>query len=130
MPFPTVYGIPRGTSTGLLERLRRNIVKTVSDTMQVPQNWVRPLFVADLLDGPESSVDGANTIYARLDTAVFHDKAEVGEIARYVTASLAKVIWDAFEGRYEVEVFIGDLNPEWKTLLDARSDYPERLLAG
>ena len=36
---------------------------------------------------------------------------------RKVTYELARVVWRYFNGQYEVEVFIGDLDGETKTLI-------------
>lgn len=113
-----------------MEQLRRDIVSAMAETMNVPPKWVRPLFVEDMLGDPTEPADGAPTIFAVLETSMLHGKTGADEKAHEITGVLAKVIWETFGGRFEVEVFIGDLNPEWKTLLDARSDYPERLLAG
>lgn len=120
MPFPIVYGIPPEATPEELTRLHSAIVKTVAETMGCPENWVRPIFPKDLLDAVEFGPDVCDTIYARLDTAMFNGKTDVDELANKVIAALAKVIWDAFYGMYEVEVFVGDLNAKWKCLLEAR----------
>lgn len=117
MPFPIVWGIPKGTTKEKLNELRIDIVKSLVETMNVPAAWVRPFFSTDLLDEPVTEDEGCNTIYACLDTAMFFGKPDVDAQAKGVTAALASTIWGAFNGRYEVEVFIGNLNPEWKTLL-------------
>lgn len=122
MPFPVVYGIPKYTSQEVLVALRRAIVASLTETMHTPVEWNRPFFVADLLGEPIERVDGSSTIYVSLDTAMFYGKSEgeVGNLARKATAGLAIVIWEAFDGKYEVEVFVGNLNPYWKSLFKAK----------
>ncbi len=121
MPFPVVYGIPKYTSQEVLVALRRAIVASLTESMHTPPEWNRPFFVADLLGEPIEPADGSKTIYVRLDTAMFYGKSEdeVGDLARKATAGLAVVIWKAFSGQYKVEVFIGDLNKNWKSLINA-----------
>jgi hypothetical protein len=48
---------------------------------------------------------------------MFHNKPDMLDRRWKVTLAIANVIWTAFFGRYEVEVFIGDLDSEGKTLL-------------
>lgn len=74
-----------------------------------------------MLDEATDEAEGCRTIYVSLDTAMFFGKPEVDALAKDVTAALASVIWNAFGGKYEVEVFIGNLNPAWKTLLKAEA---------
>ncbi len=123
MPFPILYGIPKGTSEEAMCKLRVEIVSSLVRTMGVPSNWVHPFFVDDLLGKePEEEIEGSNTIYVRLDTAMLHGKKDVDDLAVLVTSDLAHVVQQAFGGKYEVEVFIGDLDPKWRTLL--KSDDP------
>jgi len=122
MPFVVVNGIPNGTQKDILHVLRRNLVEVVSSQMEVPKEWVRPFFPVDWLDDPIAPEEGCNTIYARLDTAMFtgHEPSFETLPVSVVTA-IAQVIWEAFEGKYEVEVFVGELNPKWKKLLPAQA---------
>lgn len=128
MPFVIVHGIPEHTATSKLTDLRRSIVASVSETMSspgvpVPASWIRPIFVRDMLGEPEVESDGCNTIYVRVDTAMFSGKLDEEDETwpLVVVSALAQIIWDAFSGKYEVEVFIGELNPKWKKLLKAAS---------
>ncbi|NMB91516.1 hypothetical protein GYA37_01550 [candidate division WWE3 bacterium] len=118
MPFPIVFGIPEGTSKETLSELRKGIVSSIVTTMEVPTNWVHPLFVSDLLgEEPKEETEGSNTIYVRLDTAMLHGKTDADDLAVLITSDLAHVVQQTFGGKYEVEVFIGDLNIKWRTLL-------------
>jgi hypothetical protein len=109
-------GVPKNTPVETLLQLRQSIIDTLSEVMEVNKSWIRPFFPADLLDEAPAE---CQTIYVRLDTAIFHSLASLSKAQR-TTAALAHVIWEAFEGRFEVEVFIGDLNPDWRTLVKAR----------
>lgn len=120
MPFPIVYGIPQGTSDEKLAKLRENIVAKLVEVMEVPANWVRPFFPFDLLPDPQTEADGSNTIYVALDTGMFHGKENADTLASKVTEALARVVWDAFEGRFEVECMVHGLNPNWKTLIEVK----------
>ena len=122
MPFPIVYGIPKYTSQKVLVALRKAIVASLPETMGTPAEWNRPFFVTDSLGEPVEPSDGSSTIYVRLDTAMFYGKSEedAGNLARKATAALAIVIWNAFDGEYDVEVFVGNLNSFWKSLINAR----------
>ena len=121
MPFPILFGVPEDTPEEVLKVLRRDIVATLASKMRVPANWIHPFFPKDLLGEPEEEADGSSTIYVSLDTAMFHGVTNVDALAKEVTQALAEVVWEAFSGRYEVEVFIGDLNKEWKYLIKASS---------
>lgn len=128
MPFVVVHGIPSGTDIEVLWTLRRSIVSCLSTSMRldedldkpIPPHWIRPFFPADLLDEPTGEEDGAKTIYARIDTAMFSDLPHYAALPAKVAEKLAQVIWDAFEGTYEVEVFVGELHAKWKKLLPAK----------
>ncbi|OGC45254.1 hypothetical protein A2V49_01485 [candidate division WWE3 bacterium RBG_19FT_COMBO_34_6] len=117
MPFPIIWGIPKNTPQEKLVELRKRIVKTLVDAMDVSAYWVRPLFPIDMLSEPKEECEGCNTIYGSLDTGMFFGKKDVDNLAKTVTAALAQIIWDEFGGRYEVEVFITNLDPHWSTLL-------------
>ena len=121
MPFPIVWGTPKETPKEKLHELRVEIVKALVETMKVPASWVRPFFPVDMLDEATEEAEGCNTIYACLDTAMFFGKPDVDNLAKAVTDALANAIWKVFGGKYEVEVFVGNLNPAWKTLLKAET---------
>jgi len=116
MPFVTVHGLPRETSQKDLLSLRGSIIAIVSRKMEVPPESIRPFFPADLLDGP--GPDG-QTIYVKLDTSMFHGKPKADELAQEVARTLANVVWRELDCRYEVEVFIVGLNPNWSFLREA-----------
>jgi len=124
MPFPVVYGIPKDTPVSVLNGLRKDIVRTVAETMGCKISWVRPFFPMDQLDEPTDTESGCRTIFVSLETAMFFgkDDPEANEKALRVTKALAQVIWAAFGGRYEVEVFINNLNPTWRTLIKVSGD--------
>lgn len=125
MPFPMISGIPRGTSEELLRQLRLDVVACVSKHMNVKPSWVHPFFLEDMLPTAVLPEEGSSTIYVRLDTAMFHGKPEQHEVAGKVVTELAFVVWSAFKGRFEVECFIGDLDPLNKALLEAEQNLPE-----
>jgi len=124
MPFPVVYGIPKDTPVPVLNGLRKDIVRTVAETMGCKISWVRPFFPMDLLDEPTDETSGCRTIFVSLETALFFgkDDPENDAKAQRVTKALAQVIWAAFGGKYEVEVFIANLNPIWRTLIKVKGD--------
>jgi len=122
MPFPIVMGIPEDTWPEVLAQLRRDIVASLVETTGRPASWMRPFFPSDLLDDPEEPEDGCQTIYIRLDTGLLHGKSgdEVDALAAKITGALAQVVSAAFGGKYEVECFIGDANPKWRSLVHAK----------
>lgn len=120
MPFVQVQGAPYDTPSVTLLKLRTDIAATVSQQMGCPTKWVRPFFPLDMLDGEELPEDACRTIFVRVDTAMFHANPDEEKAIGVVTA-LAHLIWEAFDGLYEVEVFIGDLHNKWKCLLEPKS---------
>lgn len=118
MPFPFIF-VPANTPKTVLRELRRNVVTTLAEN-GVKREWTRPLFPADLLNEvPTDASEGATTIYCRLDTALFDEKPDpVRE--KHITADLAQIIWEAFDRKFEVEVFIGNLKLASKTLIEAK----------
>ena len=69
----------------------------------------------DLVGDPDPGQD--TTIFIELKTGMFGgDKRDLVTM-RKVTYELARVVWRYFNGQYEVEVFIGDLDGETKTLI-------------
>lgn len=125
MPFVIVWGIPPGTPGDDLVQLRKDIVEVLSEEMmgwKVPQSWIRPFFPREMLGLPaEEGDEGSRTIYVQLDTGLFKQTPDVvmQKRAREVTQALATVIWMAFSGRFEVECFIGYLDPATKCLIQA-----------
>src|SRR5689334_2866354 len=108
MPFVTVNGCPSETPQKVLSTLRRKLVKSVSRKMGVSPSWVRPFFPKDMLDDPTSELDGSSTIYVRLETGMFSGEltAEQESKAVGVVSAIAQIVFDAFEGKFEVEVMI------------------------
>ena len=122
MPFPIVFGIPEYTPMADLIELRRSIVASLAEALGCDASWIRPLFPRDLLPDALTAADGGETIYVRLDTAMFNGKeADDESVPLGVISTLARVVWNAFGGAYEVKVFVGDLNPSWKILIKAKS---------
>lgn len=119
MPFPTVYGLPSETAPDLLKKIRAEIISAVAETMGIKPNIVRPFFPKDLAGDPDEGQD--DTIYCRLDSGMFYNKPDTLSNRLKVTSAVAQIIWNAYNGRYEVEVFIGDLNGEGKTLLKPKN---------
>jgi hypothetical protein len=124
MPFPIVYGIPQDTPETVLNGLRKDIVAVVAKYMGCNTTWVRPFFPKDFLAEPTRESDGCKTIFVELETAMFYGNiGEEGDNkAKQVTKELATVIWAAFNGRYEVEVFINNLNPTWRHLIKVKGE--------
>ena len=123
MPFPIVRGIPKDTGVEVLSFLRKAIVADLAGTMEVERNSIHPYLHIDQLEKATSAVEGSSTIYVRIDTGHFFRKTGIDEQAKMVTSSLAQVIWNVFKGKFEVEVFIGNLNHDWVTLLkDAKTN--------
>lgn len=119
MPFPIVFGIPVGTSEEELVRLRRGIVRVLKKEMGAPPSWTHVFFPKDMAPDPVEEADGCNTIYARLDTAMFHGKEDADTNAVRVITAVTQFISNFFSQRYEVEGFVGDLNSKWKCLIKA-----------
>ncbi|MEK7595241.1 MAG: hypothetical protein AAB443_01435 [Patescibacteria group bacterium] len=118
MPFPNLFGLPEGTPKEVLRKMRAELITAVAEAMDVSPKIVRPFFVKDLLGDPDAEQD--NTIYCRLDTGMFFDTPDAFEAREKVTRAVAQIIWDTFDGEFEVEVFIGDLDGRGKTLLKPR----------
>lgn len=119
MPFPIVHGIPDGTPVQVVSQLRRDIVAALVNKLACLPAIVTPYFPKDWLGDPAGPEDGGKTIYVRLDTGMLNGKSgrDTDDLATYLTGAVAKMVFDAFQGKIEVECFIGDLVPKWKTLL-------------
>lgn len=122
MPFPIITGIRGSTSKDTLRDMRRKIVAAITEHLPgVPKHWTNPSFPADLLDeDPQTEDDGASTIYVRLDTAMFTGKSDTAETKKAVLQAICDIVWEAFEGKYEVEGFIGQLDKEGKVLIEPK----------
>lgn len=117
IPFIFVYGVPDTAEKDTLRLLRRDIVATVVEAMDCEQSWVRVFFPTFHLEEPQDPEEGCHTIYVAIDTGMFTGSAVANREVQNVTDAIGNVIFDAFRGRREVEVFIRDLNNRWKTLL-------------
>lgn len=124
MPFPIVWGIPYGTPNFVLVELRKNIVATLAETMPVKAGGIHVFFPDDMLGEPTDISEGSSTIYVQLDTAMFFDRSDTDELVKKVLEAITLVIFEAFDGKYEVEAFVGDLNPAWKYLIPRRGRRP------
>lgn len=115
MPFIMVNGLPLVETEPLL-KLHDKIADALAKAADVPVEWCHPHFPADKLDGKKDP----GMIYARIDTSLF-DGEEADEKAQAATKAVAQVLWDAFEGKYAVEVFPLQLNSQTRTLIKAKS---------
>ncbi len=112
MPFPKVFGLPDATPLDLQRKIRADIIAKLAAAVGIEPSTIRPFFPQDRIGDPDEGQD--NTIYCELDSGMF-----VGKPARErkaATSAIAEVIWQAFFGMIEVEVFIGDLDSTGKTL--------------
>lgn len=112
MPFPKVFGFPDETPDAVLCRIRADIITKLAEAANISHSTIRPFFPADRLGDPNPGQD--NTIYCALDSGMFVESA-VKE-RKKVTSAITEVIWRAFLGQIEVEVYIDDLNSAGKTL--------------
>lgn len=120
MPFPIVAGLPKDTPQSVLAELRRAIVKALFDHMHAPMRWTHPILICDALPLAELPEDGSNTICVILETGMFHDKPESPDkdiAVKSVTKALGQAIFDTIGKWLEVEVFVNDLNPAWRSLI-------------
>ncbi|MCA0452414.1 MAG: hypothetical protein LCI00_00380 [Chloroflexi bacterium] len=118
MPFIFVWGIPEATPKYTLVQLRRKLVSALAENMGVDTSWVRVFFPSDRTGDP---IEGENDhIYVTIETGMFYKKAEDDSTPKYATSVIAQLIWDVFEGQFEVECFIGNHNPAWVTLIEAK----------
>jgi len=113
MPFVNVLGIPAGTPQPDLMEMRREIVRAVSYFMTTRKDWVRVNTFEDLLPEPVIEDDGSSLICVRLDTGMFEGQDKDAMAPNLVTAALLEIVWNAFGGRYEVEVCVDQLHPDW-----------------
>lgn len=126
MPFPIVWGMPIEISTAVVEQLRRDIVRTLAEKIDISPSWVHPFFPVDLLEEPTQESEGGNTVYISLETGLFFNLPfnssliEQQAKAQDITMSLAKVVWDALNGAYEVECFVSNLDPAWRSIIYAK----------
>lgn len=106
MPFPMIYGLPEETPNSLIKQIRASIITELAKALRIPTTIIRPFFPNDRADDPDAGQD--NTIYCRLDSGMFNGKS--AEERKKATATIAEVLWRAFHGLFEVEVYIGDLD--------------------
>ena len=121
MPFVFVWGVPESTSNAELLQLRQSIVSSLVEAMKVDPSWVRVFFPRDLLTDPVQAEDGSHTIYMSIETGMLYGQSENDPDPKAVTQAIAKVVWQTFEGQYEVECFIGNHNPSWVSLIHTKS---------
>lgn len=119
MPFIFVWGLPENTPKYSLLQLRRKMVLSLSENMRVDSSWVRVFFPKDRLD--DLTQGDSDHIYVTIETGMFYSKPESSSEPKIATSAIAQLIWDAFDGRFEVECFIGSHNPAWVTLVEAKT---------
>jgi len=86
--------------------------------MDCKPDWVRPFFPADLLWRPVEP-EACRTIFIELGTAMLRGKPK--EKTEQILEALCKVVSDTFQGRYEVEAFVADFDPEARVVLHAKA---------
>ena len=112
MPFPIVFGLPDETTSALLRKIRTNIIVKLAAATGIKPSTIRPFFPNDRIGDPDEGQD--NTIYCKLDSGMFVGQPE--RMRKAATSAINGVIWQAFGGKFEVEVFINDLDGTGKTL--------------
>jgi hypothetical protein len=113
MPFPIIFGLPEETPRDVVRKIRREIINALAKATGLDRRTIRPFFPKDLAGDPETEQD--DTIYCRLDSGMFLN-SPVGARG-LATLAIATIIWQAFSGKFETEVLIGDLDGAGKTLL-------------
>jgi hypothetical protein len=121
MPIVTVSGIPPETPDVVLMSLRRNIVSAVAQCMTVRPDWVDVNMPEDKLPVPVVLADGARTISVRLETRMFHGLPSKAPVPKATVAALADIVRETFVRKYEVEVSVVELHPEWIVTLPAET---------
>ncbi len=119
MPFIFLWGIPETTPKYTLLQLRQNLVLSLAENMRIDTSWVRVFFPKDQLD--DLSEGDHEPIYVTIETGMFYSKEESSSEPKNVTGIIAQIIWDAFDGHFEVECFIGTHNPAWVTRIEAKT---------
>jgi len=110
MPFVTVKGAPRDTPQEVFDAVIQGVKTEVAKVMGTKPDWFEVYFPADLSRAEHE------TLYVSIDTGLFFGKEDMDELAKNTTQALAQVVWDAFKGRYAVEVFVNNLNIGWRSL--------------
>lgn len=120
MPFPKVYGVPTSASSEVLHRLRADIITAVADAMSISPDTVRPFFPIDLIGDPDEGQD--TIILVELGTGMFSGVPNAVVARKRVTSAVAQVVWNAYSGRYGVEVFVDDLSGVGVTYLKPKQE--------
>ncbi|MEX1061729.1 MAG: hypothetical protein WEC39_01290 [Patescibacteria group bacterium] len=125
MPFPIVRGVPNGFPTYKLAVLRDEIVAYLAKEMKIKPGIVTPFFLPGLLDRPSKEVEhiqGGSTIFVSLATGMFQQTGLMSgekdsKAINSILQGLGEIVADAFHFRYEVEVFLDNLDPGTKAFI-------------
>lgn len=99
-------------------KLREEVIEATVKSIGAPYGWVRAFFPEDKLD--DFAPTQCETIWVILDTAMFSQKfksgmsiEEVDALVQKTLEAITDVIWNFFEGKYEVEIAVNNLNKDW-----------------
>ena len=120
MPFPFVYRVSQSIPDETLEELRPKLVQIVSDIMGCPKKWVGPEFFRSTLKDPTDPNEGSGTVLIKLETGLFDGRPNDDQQIQNVLQALTDAVWEAFDGKYEVEASVAGWHPGWKYLKKAK----------
>lgn len=106
MPFPMVYRLPRSMSTRDMLLLRRSLVDITSTIMACPKKWVGVELFKTTLPEAFDEEDGCSTVLIKLETGMFSDSHIEPYIVVGVLKALSDAVWDALDGKFEVEASV------------------------
>ena len=119
MPFPFVYRVPQSIPDEILEVLRIKMVYITSDLMKCKKEWVGPEVFRSALKEPVHPDEGCSTVLIKLETGLFADRPDDDLQVQEVLKALTDAVWEAFDGKYEVEASVAGWHPGWKHLRKA-----------
>ena len=118
MPFVLISSV-REIGRIEMDRMRLDIVKLLSEQIpNCPKNWIRPIFLEDMIGRPTREDDGAKTTLVILYTGLFSKVENPDEFVPKVTKALAELVanWLGIDA----ECVVGELNPLWSSYVEIK----------
>jgi hypothetical protein len=119
MPFVFIWGVAEDIPDNTLLQIRQTVVGRLAENMKTDPSWIRVFFPRERL-GIVGDNDNDH-IYISIDTGMFYSKPVGNDDPKSATQLVAQIVWESFDGQYEVECFIGNHNPSWVSLIQAKS---------
>lgn len=112
MPFVVIENMPDLGIRQAKKDLKQAIIAQLAEATGIKTESITPIAHKDEFGPPKPGLD---TVYVRVDSGMFVGDLDTDENREKATGVVARLVFEALNGVFGVECFVGDLDPRGKT---------------